>query len=717
MKSGQKLIRGLLIGLAAAAIALTLRYFGTLQRWEFATWNWRSRLFARPSEATENIRLILLDQKSLEWGRENDLSWPWPREVYAPIIDFCRRGGARVVAFDVLYTEPSVYGVGDDEVLGAAIKSPPPFVGALALTRKEAGRKDLNYDFSRRWAIRNGLELWLNRKEARNNLVYPRAISPIPEVEQNAVLLGNVIDAPDPDSIFRRASLFNVFDATAVPSLGLAAWLAGRKDFPGSVAEMDSGGIFFGLEPGEERKYVPLDPSGRAILRYRGPSEVYRPVSAAAVIQSELRIRSGEEPSLPADTFRDSYVLFGFSAPGLLDLRATPLSPVAPGVTIHATVLDNLLGGDFVREVGEAVFLGASFLLAAGGAGAVLFCRKAWQSVIVFLIFLPLPWIAGFGLYLSGLWWPIIADELAVMIALIGAIVVNYSTEGRQKAFIKNAFKYYLSSAVIEKLIADPSQLQLGGERRELSIFFSDLQGFSGISERLNPSELTALLNEYLSDMTDIILQEGGTLDKYEGDAILAFWNAPLTQGNHAVRACRAALKCQDKLRQRREEFRRRTGAELFMRIGINTGEVVVGNMGSRDRFDYTVLGDAANLASRLEGANKAFGTYLMVSESTWQQAGGEFTGRALGKIRVVGRKTPVRVFEPLAGTADKTGLDPKEFERGVELCYSRDWSAALSVFEKFPDEPAARVYAERCRELIENPQEDWDGIWNLTQK
>ncbi|MBN2060002.1 MAG: adenylate/guanylate cyclase domain-containing protein, partial [Deltaproteobacteria bacterium] len=195
--------------------------------------------------------------------------------------------------------------------------------------------------------------------------------------------------------------------------------------------------------------------------------------------------------------------------------------------------------------------------------------------------------------------------------------MINYTIKGRQKRYIKNVFKQYLSPAVIERLVENPDKLALGGEMRELSIFFSDIQGFTGISEQLSPPELTALLNDYLSAMTDIILAEGGTIDKYEGDAIIAFWNAPLDVPDHAKRAVRSALLCGRKLSELRPGFRKRIGTDIYARIGINTGQVVVGNMGSNQRFDYTFLGDAGNLASRLEGVNKQFSTYLMVSEYT----------------------------------------------------------------------------------------------------
>jgi adenylate cyclase len=274
-----------------------------------------------------------------------------------------------------------------------------------------------------------------------------------------------------------------------------------------------------------------------------------------------------------------------------------------------------------------------------------------------------------------------------------------------------------MSHVVIDRLLEDPSRLTLGGERRELSIFFSDLQGFSSLSERLDPNDLTTLLNDYLSDMTDIILEEEGTVDKYEGDAIIAFWNAPLDQPDHALRACRAALRCQRKLQERNPEFMQRVGTAFRMRIGINTGTVVVGNMGSRQRFDYTVLGDAANLASRLEGANKAFGTATMVAESTWAQTNGQMRGRAIGLLRVVGRQTPVRVFEPLSSENPLHGEQLEAFQRGLACCYENRWAEALEIFSELDNDPVAEVYAKRCGELMGDPALVWDGVWNLTQK
>jgi adenylate cyclase len=706
----KKLRYALIVGLAAGAVSIGLWLSGLLDRLEYATWSWRVQALAKPGAATGKIKIILLDQYSLDLGRKpHAWSWPWPREVYEPLIAFCRRGGARAIAFDVEYTEPSVYGVPDDEAFGAGIGARRDFVAPVFLGNENGDTTNWPPELAGKLRPLQGIDAWL-RQADRKAAVFSRASLPISEVATNAFLLGNVSDAPDRDTVFRRAALFRVFDGRAVFSLGTTACLAGAG---GNAELLIRPGV---LSVGGHK--ATIDRAGRAILRYRGPSQTHQTFNAISVIESEMRLRegSGEPPIKDPAVFKDCYVLFGFSAPGLHDLRPTPISGTYPGVEIHATALDNLLSDDFIRDTDRKLVMALTALLALAAAGAVILSRQAWQSVVAFAVFLPIPVAAGFAAYAAGVWWQVVVQEAAVLLSLIGAVIVNYATEGRQKAFIKQAFKHYLSPQVIDQILANPAQLKLGGERRELTIFFSDLQGFSALSEKLDPPTLTGVLNDYLSDMTDIILEEGGTLDKYEGDAIIAFWNAPLSREDHAARACRAAVRCQRKLAERREDFRQRTTVELRMRIGINTGDVVVGNMGSRDRFDYTVLGDAANLASRLEGANKAFGTYTMVSEDTWKQAGG-FVGRELAKLRVVGRQAPVTVFE-LVGLPGESKPDAlKDFEEALAACFAGDWKAATDGFAKIKDDGPARIYGERCQGLARQPGGAWDGIWNLTAK
>jgi adenylate cyclase len=252
------------------------------------------------------------------------------------------------------------------------------------------------------------------------------------------------------------------------------------------------------------------------------------------------------------------------------------------------------------------------------------------------------------------------------------------------------------------------------------SIFFSDLEGFTGISEGLEPEELTNLLNDYLTAMTDIIHEEGGTVDKFEGDAIIAFWNAPLEQPDHAARCVRSALHCQARLAQMRPDFHKRLGKDLKMRIGVNTGHAVVGNMGSHSRFDYTMIGDAVNLAARLEGINKQFGLYTLISQTTMEQMAGAFPTREISRVAVVGRREPVVVYEPLLPEAIDA---PKQaamasFSEALALFYQGDFDHAHALFSALAKEDAAaHAYVLKCRELIDHPPSDWQGVWIITTK
>ncbi len=705
----KKTWQGLAVGLTSAAVALAFWGLGAMDRFEAKTWDWRVTALARPGAFTERIKLVFIDQQSLDWvNNAMALRWPWPREVYRPILEFCRRQGAKAVAFDLLFTEPSSYGVEDDLSFGAAIAETAGFVNTIFLGHEHGIAAGWPEYLPARMRIA-GLNEWLVLP-GRASLIISKAIFPVPQVATNAALLGNVEAEPDPDAIFRRMPLFAVFDGRPVPTLGLAAGLA-ATNLPLSIAADF-------LRVGAQT--VPIDRSGKTVLRFRGPSGTHARFSAAAVIQSELNLQAGETPPITdTNLFKNCYVFFGCNAPGLLDLRPTPVGHIYSGVEIHATLLDNLLSGDFMRDAPFGLTIAMALVLGALWGVLTLAARNPRETVAAFLIALPLPAVLCVLAYQRGVWLPFILPETTTALALVGAVLVNYATEGRQKRFIRGAFRQYLSEHVIEQLVQNPDRLQLGGEQRELSIFFSDLQGFTGISEGLNPQELTGLLNEYLTAMTDIIQEEGGTVDKYEGDAIIAFWNAPLPQPDHARRAVHAALRCQQKLAEMRPALRAKTGKDLFMRIGINTGPVVVGNMGSRNRFNYTILGDAANLASRLEGINKQFGTYTMISETTRAAMGTCFKVRELSRVAVVGRKTPVRVFEPFnLQDASAPNTDLSAFAEALHSFYQGHFAEALAVFQKIQaDDPPAAAYARKCRDLLEHPPADWQGVWVMTEK
>lgn len=709
---GQKTLRhGALIGIGAGLITLVLYSAGLLEWLEVKTWDWRMRLLAHPAAATEQVCTIIIDQSSLDDAEDLlGITWKWPREIYGAILSFCQRGGARVVAFDMIYTERSDIDVGDDMRFGKAIADGPPCVVALPLEKDAARASPSGWPAAGPQQFRNASERLHVTPALHARFVMAQASFPVPQVITNVTLLGNVAATPDVDALFRRVPVGKVLDNHFVPSLGLSAYLAAHPD-----RDID-------VHPGVAitgNRHIPLDNRGNAILRFRGPSQTHLALNATAVLQSELRLREGRAPTIDPTILKDHYIFFGVTAPGLMDLKPTPMGQTYPGVEVHATFLDNLLADDFAR-IPPAPFT-AIAILAAGLIAGILGrrCRNWRQTTLALISMLALPPMLGIAAYPAKLWFPVAPLDIAAGLALLTAIIVNYALEGHQKRFIKNAFKQYLSPVVIDKLVQDPGRLQLGGETRTLSLFFSDIQGFTTISEGLSPTALTALLNTYLTAMTNIIHDEGGTIDKYEGDAIIAFWNAPLEQPDHAVRAVRAALRCQAKLTEMRPMLQNAYGKDIAARIGINTGPVVIGNMGSNQRFDYTFLGDAGNLAARLEGINKQFGTYLMLSEFTREAIGDAFPVRELSRVRVVGKAHPVTVFEPFLPAdfdAHKTAL--KAFADALQLYYAGDFKAAQSVFAKLTNTDAtARIYAERCRTLAASPPGDWDGIWTMTEK
>jgi len=708
-----KFIQGLLIGLLFALPALYLSHAKKLDLLEYKTWDWRVKRFAGSRPSSDQIRLILLDQYSLDWGSKTmSLPWPWPREVYKPILDFCARGGAKVVAFDLLFTEPSFKGVEDDARLAEGILAVPEFIGAAQLSRSDGAFTHWTDGTDNLHFPRIMVDLAFSNQ--LDQFTFPTATLPIPEVLTNATALANVAGNPDRDSIYRRISPLARFDGRWVPALGFSAYLAGSGTGSNTLLRLTSQGLLL-----KGNRLLPLDHNGQVILRFRGPSQTHRAFNAAAIIQSELACQAGTPPPIDPQEFRDKYVFFGTTAPGLFDLRPTPISAVYPGVEIHATLLDNLLELDSLREIPTGWVIGLTLLLTLLAAGIARICRSSLQILALAIPILLLPWVLGCAAYTQGYWLPMVVLWTGALPALITVLGVNYAVEGRQKRYLKNAFRQYLSPIVIDQLVAHPERLRLGGELKELTIFFSDVQGFTSISEKLAPQPLTEFLNTYLTGMTNIILEEGGTVDKYEGDAIIAFWNAPTDQADHAQRGVRAALRCQALLAEKRDEWAARYGSKIFMRVGMNTGQVVVGNMGSDQRFDYTFLGDAGNLAARLEGINKKFGTYYIISEATRNRLGPEFHGREVSRITVVGRREPVRIFEPVTEEiAAQNGTLYAEFAAALQDYYAGRFGEAHRKFGVLQDQdPTSARYVAQCEELILHPPKEWMGVWSMTEK
>ena len=710
---------GLMGTLVILAVLGPLSLTGTLDSLEFRGLDWLERHWTNPAHLSPDIVMVYVDQKSIDFIKQSmHLGWPWPRDLYGLIAGHLKAGGAKALIFDSIFSEPSVYAetYGDDATLAQALADWPRVI--LSFTLHEQAKEDAaeSRDIDQRL---NPKALTFSREGGPAPKVFASATLPIPPFEKNAWGLGFINIEPDSDGVVRRMRPLAEVNGRIQPSLALEAYLK----ILGIDRARQTDTM---LEAGSAE--LPLDRNGQVLVKFYGGLSAYPDYAIAAVIQGAMDRMAGRpvQPEVDAGQFRDKIVFIGAKAAGLFDLRATPRDRALPGVNIHAAFLNNLMANDFLHR--------ASPLL----RGLILVALLVATLAVAVLIRSAL-WAAGLSLGLSGIYvgltimafhshntWVDLPTPITGQILVFTlAGIVNYYGEGRQKKAVKNAFSRYLSPQVVDQLMEHPELLALGGARREMTCFFSDVAGFTSISEALSPEDLVTLLNRYLSKMTRAIMARGGTVDKFEGDAIMAFWGAPLIQEDHALRACLSALEQQRLMAEFRQQTLDEGLPELKVRMGINTGPMIVGNMGSEERFDYTVMGDAVNLASRLEGANKAYGSAIMISETTHEQVRGLVEVRELDLLRVKGKEHPIRVFELVAKSGD---LSPEKarvlsvFQEGLELYRAMDFLAAEKTFQAAldldPQDAPASAYVERCRAYRKSPPPpDWDRVFTMTTK
>jgi adenylate cyclase len=534
--------------------------------------------------------------------------------------------------------------------------------------------------------------------------------------------LGNVYQNPEADGIMRRHAPLVLNGNVAYPSLPLAAYLVAH---PTVVPKVEGRT----LELGDGIK-IPLDDEGQFTIHYHG-ARVYKHLSAYEVLRSSVMIEEGTAPSIPFDALKGKYVVVSATGQALRDLRATPLSTRHLGAEVQAVALDNILNHDVIKRAQPWL----------DGAIALVICVVIsllmivlWRAirrpalalvatvVVTGGILVGYYFIAEAALSSANLWIAYAAPSVGGGISAFATLLALSAVERSGKRFVQEALGRYTSTELVRQLMEHPEYLSLEwGDSREMSVYFSDIAGFTTISEGLKPEDLVALLNDYLTTMTDLVLAHGGVVDKYIGDAIMAFWGAPLPAPDHALKAVRCAIAMRKKCDELRSGWQQRFGHEVFARAGVNSGNAVVGNMGSKHKYNYTVMGDMVNLASRLEGANKAYDTFLMISEMTVKKLGDKIDVRELDRIAVKGKDQPVTVFEVLdeKGATDDAWLArAKKFEDGLALYRAREFRAARDVFAANPGDGPSQVYVERCDLfMVEPPPADWDGVWRMKEK
>lgn len=645
------------------------------------------------------------------------------RKGYARLIDALTAANPKLIALDLFFSYP-------EEILpealaqrvrtAAAAPDADPLLLAiaeelrgdelLATAIARSGRVLLGANFIRGPAV-SGVEEPAGLRAARVGEVAdagggdPR-LRPItaqtvrftlPAIAAGARGAGAITDLRDPDGVRRRMPLVLEYGGRHYVSLGLAVALAARGQpratrYVAGDRTMIAAGATLPLTAGAS---LPLD-----VL---GPNRIPR-VSAADVIAGRGLERLAGKLVFVGHTYAAS------------DKVATPLDLTADGVELHATLAENLLTDHVLREPGWLATLVTTLLLCAIVCLAQLrpIRRRAWAPPTIALTAITGYLAIAGAAFASGAVLAVALPAMLTGVVLVAATIGGLATEGREKQHLRAVFSQYVSRPVVDRILDDPAQARLGGERKELTVMFSDIRGFSQVAEGMQPERLAAFLGEYLTPMTDLVLASGGTLDKYIGDAIMAIWGAPIDTPDHAARACEVALAMQEALVDMNRAWQAAGKPAIAIGIGLNTGAMAVGNMGSQARFEYTVLGDQVNLASRLEALTKDYGVGILVGEATARAAGDRFVFRELDLVRVKGRATAAPVFE-LIGRAGK--LDPA-FARALALYRAREFTAARAAFAGLTDDPAAHVMAARCAELEHAPPPpDWDGVYDQRSK
>lgn len=682
----------ILFGLLASAL-LSLLFLGMMERNLFSTLHLKISnffYFQGENEASEDIVIVAIDDKSFEIANASELgTLTFDKADYAKAIENLEVAGAKVIGVDVILSETT--DPADQAVL----------VGTLE-----------EYD---------NVILATEPKTPQTT-----GLKPLPEfLEARPGNLGAILFEPDKDNVIRRQHLF-FDDAQAPYSFGLQV-LKKYLDLLDEDGQKTEEGYLlmpFSVRVGN-KKYDPIllpTKKDRLLINFFGAPGSFKTISFADVFENKFTERfSGKELDL-----KDKIVLIGEMGTALHDEQYVPLSfgQAMSGVEIHANTIQTILSKRFL--VNQSDFSRQMTLVAVVILGMLLFLiLSVGLSVLVFFLGVIAYTITSWVVFEYGVILNTLYPYLAFFVTLVVAYIYRYFTEARALLKTEHAFGRYVSEDVVKQILENPEHLKLGGDQKTLTVFFSDIADFTSISEKLRPTALVAHLNEYLDRMSQVILNHYGTLDKFVGDAIIAFWGAPIKEPKHAEKACLAALDYMEELEKLQTEWKKAKKVPFEARIGIHTGQMIVGNVGSSKRFDYTVIGDAVNLGARLEGANKHFGTRILISGATYRAAKSKIEVREIDLITVKGKTKPVRIYELMAKKG-KLSKGRKElikiFAEGLSSYRSQKWAGAIKQFQTVlkldKNDGPSKTYLARIRELkkLKLPK-NWNGIYQLTEK
>ncbi|NWH03458.1 CHASE2 domain-containing protein [Desulfobacter latus] len=671
-----------------------------------------------------------------EYSLENVGQWPWPRYRLALLLKKLQMAGALAVGNDILFGEKDHT---SPAVLKAALKKDLKvdleFTGlpnqlmdndTLLANVLETGPFVLGYSFyfrEDRGGSRPGKVPPLNFTQvsapgagpAHASLISAiRAIPPLSVLMDKGTGAGFMNALTDVDGVVRRVPLVISWQDKLYPHLSLATILkAFEGRIPDPVIQVGSGGVE-SLVIGN--LMVPLEADGAMLINYKGPSYQFPYVSAGRVLEDKVS----------PDTFKNKIVLIGSSAAGLMDQRTSPLDDVFPGIEVNATIIHNILTQSSVSRPDWVPGLELAGILVWGVLTSIIGSTEGRLILPITGLLAGLAWYASiWGLESRQIWISPFFSLLVMGCNFSFLNLFRFWLSERKRRFYRSAFSRYVSKTVVDEIARSPEKLSLEGQEKEISIMFSDIRGFTSLSEKLSPTRITNLLHDYFTPVTRGIIKNKGTLDKFIGDAVMCFWNAPLDVKNHQDLAVKTGLEMLESVKELNKEFIKKYGIEIAIGIGIHTGQCRVGNMGSVDLFDYTIIGDNVNLASRLEGLTKFYGVGLVVSESVKKNTGRSWIFQELDRVRVKGKNEPVGIYTVLApdsGHKEQLAQELKEYNRGLSLYKKRKFDQALGIFSSLGAAHSGKkiysLYMDRCRHYLEeSPEEDWDGVFTHMSK
>lgn len=712
-------------------------------------------LLTMPNTQEKRIVILDIDEKSLkEREKGGEGRWPWPRDRLALMVDkLFKKYGIAVIGFDVVFAErDESSGLKVLEQLGKNhFKDVPQYREALEKVRPQLEYDRLFAEKIKGRPVILGYLFSTSEGVAKATVIgaLPEPVLPpgtfagkpvaftswegytanLPELMEIAASAGHFNPLPDDDGVTRRVPMLAEYKGAYYESLSMGVVRAFlkvtgySKDMPkvvpGYASDTPTKG-YSGLEwlelaadRGSLR--IPVDKNVTALIPYRGRQGSFKYIPAVDVLNDTAN---------PAD-LKDKIVLLGTTAPGLFDLRSTPVGAVYPGVEVHANLIAGILDGNIKQKPKYVLGAEVMLLLLSGLALALLMpMLSPLNSSIVTAIILLGVLVTNIAVWHYGhLWLPLASG----VVLIIGIFILNMSygffVEARSKRQITGLFGRYVSPELVDELSKHPEQVSMEGDSREMSVLFSDVRSFTTISEGLDPKELSKLMNAFLTALTDVIYKHRGTVDKYMGDCIMAFWGAPLTDSEHARNAVLAGLEMQAKLKALQPQFKENGWPEIKIGVGVNSGRMSVGNMGSQNRIAYTVMGDAVNLASRMEGITKEYGVEMIVGEGT-KNTVTDFAYRELDRVRVKGKDEPVAIYEPIGPAAelDKAVQDElKLFQQTLKFYRAQGWDKTemqLLNLQRMSQHKLYELYAERVQYFRANPPgSDWDGVFVFTHK